>query len=107
MTRVLLAAMMMMAASDGTLAPIVGGDRVDLITKDVYKDFDLELEWKVGPMGNSGVMYDVAETEPETYYTGPEMQVLDDAGHKDGQNSKTSAGSLYALVAPTGKVLNP
>ena len=41
----------------------VGGDRVDLVTKDVYKDFDLELEWKVGPGGNSGVMYDVAETE--------------------------------------------
>ena len=112
MTRVILAAMMMMAASggsrvlfdgtntdawrgykreafpdkgwtvkDGTLSPTVGGDRVDLITKDVYKDFDLELEWKVGPMGNSGVMYDVAESETESYYTGPEMQVLDDAGH--------------------------
>ena len=95
------------AVKDGTLSPIVGGDRVDLVTKDVYKDFDLQLEWKVGPMGNSGVMYDVAESETESYYTGPEMQVLDDAGHKDGQNSKTSAGSLYALVAPTNKVLKP
>src|SRR5687768_12438821 len=55
---------------DGTLYPIVGGDRVDLVTRDMYKDFDLELEWKVGPSGNSGVMYDVAETEAETYYTG-------------------------------------
>ena len=35
---------------NGTLSPVVGGDRVDLVTKDVYKDFDLELEWKVGPM---------------------------------------------------------
>lgn len=92
---------------NGTLSPVVGGDRVDLVTKDVYKDFDLELEWKVGPGGNSGVMYDVSESEPETYYTGPEMQVLDDAGHKDGKNSKTSAGALYALVAPTNKVLKP
>jgi len=91
----------------GTLFPIVGGDRVDLVTKDMYKDFDLELEWKVGPSGNSGVMYDVAETEPETYYTGPEMQVLDDAAHKDGQNPKTSAGSLYALIAPSSKVVKP
>ena len=74
------------------LSPIVGGDRVDLVTKDIYKDFDLELEWKVGPVGNSGVMYDVAETEPETYYTGPEMQVLDDAGHKDGQDSEDVGG---------------
>ena len=92
---------------NGTLSPVVGGDRVDLITKDVYKDFDLELEWRVGPAGNSGVMYDVAETDAETYHTGPEMQVLDDIGHKDGKDSKTSAGSLYALVGPTGKVLKP
>ena len=88
---------------NGTLFPIVGGDRVDLVTKDMYKDFDLELEWKVGPAGNSGIMYDVAETETETYYTGPEMQVLDDAAHKDGQDPKTSAGSLYALIAPSKK----
>jgi hypothetical protein len=92
---------------DGTLAPVVGGDRVDLITKDVYKDFELELEWKVGPGGNSGIMYDVAETEAETYHTGPEMQVLDDAGHADGKNAKTSAGALYALVAPSAKVVKP
>lgn len=92
---------------DGTLSPIVGGDKVDLITKDVYKDFDLELEWKVAPMGNSGVMYDVAETEIEPYWTGPEMQVLDDVGHKDGANSKTSAGSLYALIGPSEKAVKP
>ena len=86
---------------DGTLAPVVGGDRVDLVTKDVYKDFDLELEWKVGPVGNSGVMYDVAETEPETYHTGPEMQVLDDAGHAGRPElRRRRRASLYALVAP-------
>jgi hypothetical protein len=92
---------------DGTLSPIPGGEHVDLITRDVYKDFDLELEWKVGPVGNSGVMYDVAETEPETYYTGPEMQVLDDVGHKDGLTPTRSAGALYDLIAPTGKVVKP
>jgi 3-keto-disaccharide hydrolase len=95
------------AVENGTLKPVVGGDRVDLVTKDIYKDFDLELEWKVGPSGNSGVMYDVAETEAETYYTGPEMQVLDDAGHPDGKNPKTSAGALYALIAPSAKVVKP
>ena len=95
------------AVENGTLHPIVGGDRVDLVTKDQYKDFDLELEWKVGPMGNSGIMYDVSETEPETYYTGPEMQVLDDVGHKDGKDSKTSAGSLYALIARSKEVVKP
>ena len=95
------------AVKDGMLYPIPGGDRVDLVTRDVYKDFDLELEWKVGPKGNSGVMYDVAETEPETYFTGPEMQVLDNEGHKDGLKPETSAGALYALVAPSANVARP
>jgi hypothetical protein len=35
------------------------------------------------------------------------MQVLDDDKHKDALDPKTSAGSLYALVAPTNKTLNP
>jgi hypothetical protein len=95
------------AVAGGTLGPIVGGDKVDLVTKDQYKDFELELEWKVGPMGNSGVMYDVSESESETYFTGPEMQVLDDEGHKDGQVGRTSAGALYDLVVPSAKVLKP
>ena len=79
----------------------------DLATKESFKDFDLELEWKVSPGGNSGVMFDVAETGAPSYHTGPEMQVLDDGGHADGKNPRTSAGSLYALVAPVGKTLKP
>jgi hypothetical protein len=92
---------------NGALKTVVGGDRVDLVTKETFKDFDLSLEWKLSPGGNSGVMYDVAENQDESYYTGPEMQVLDDAGHKDGKEPKTSAGALYALIAPVGKVLKP
>lgn len=81
--------------------------KCDLATRESFGDFDLELEWKVSPGGNSGVMYDVAETDKPSYHTGPEMQVLDDDGHPDGRNPKTSAGSLYALVAPVGKTLKP
>lgn len=95
------------AVENGILKTIVGGDKVDIITKDTYKDFDLELEWRVSPAGNSGVFYDVAETGAEGWHTGPEMQVLDDARHKDGQVGKTSAGSLYALIAPSAKVVKP
>ena len=92
---------------NGTLKTVVGGDKVDIITKDIYKDFDLELEWRVSPIGNSGVFYDVSETGVEGWHTGPEMQVLDDARHKDGQDPKTSAGALYALIAPSAKVVKP
>lgn len=96
------------AVDGGTLhARPDAATKCDLATREDYKDFELELEWKVSPGGNSGVMYDVAETEKPSYHTGPEMQVLDDDGHPDGKNPKTSAGALYALVAPTGKKLAP
>jgi hypothetical protein len=95
---------------NGQLKTIVGAkDPVDLITKDKYRDFELELEWKIQPGGNSGVIYRVAELPKpsETWHSGPEMQVLDDAKHADGLDPKKSAGALYALVAPTNKTLNP
>ena len=92
---------------NGALKTLVGGDRCDLVTKDTFTDFELDLEWRVSPDGNSGVLYDVAESQAETWHTGPEMQVLDDGAHRDGPNPKTSAGSLYALIAPVGKTLKP
>jgi len=96
------------AVEQGTLRALPDATpRCDLATKESFKDFDLELEWKVSPGGNSGVMFDVAETGAPSYHTGPEMQVLDDDGHPDGKNPRTSAGSLYALVAPAGKTLKP
>lgn len=92
---------------DGALKT-VPGKSVDLISVDQFEDFELEFEWKVAPGGNSGVMYRVAETGSAPYQTGPEYQVLDDSKHPDGQNPKTSAGSLYALIAPPAdKKLKP
>lgn len=80
-------------------------DQVDIITKNKYQNFELELEWRVSPGGNSGIIYLVSEDEDETWKTGPEMQVLDDEKHPDGKNPKTSAGALYGLIAPTDKTL--
>ena len=89
---------------DGDALKTVPGKATDLITKDKYKNFELELEWKVAPGGNSGVMYRVAELDKgASWFTGPEMQILDDDKHGDGKNPKTSAGALYALVAPNAK----
>lgn len=81
----------------------VPGQAVDLVTAEPYKDFEFEIEWKVAPGGNSGVMYNVIEGSGPSYSTGPEMQILDDARHPDGKNPKTRAGSLYAMVAPSEK----
>ncbi len=90
---------------DGTLARPQGGG--DLVTRDEYQDFDLKLEWKISPGGNSGVMFHVAETHNAPYETGPEMQILDNAKHPDGHNPKTSAGAAYALIACSKEVVHP
>lgn len=88
---------------DGALTRV--GKAGDLITRDEFDNFELELEWKVPQGGNSGIMYRVTEDGEETYETGPEMQVLDDARHKDGQSRLTAAGSAYGLYpAPAGVV---
>ena len=90
---------------DGELTRV--GAAGDLITRDRFRDFELTLEWKVAPGGNSGIMYRVTEDAGATYETGPEMQVLDDAGHPDGRSRLTSAGSAYGLYAAPAGVVKP
>ncbi|MED5582001.1 MAG: DUF1080 domain-containing protein [Pseudomonadota bacterium] len=89
----------------------IGGELVrvsragDLITEQQYSDFELQLEWKVEPGGNSGIFFRADESERYIFLTAPEMQILDDAKHKDGRDTLTSAGSNYALhSAPRGVV---
>ena len=92
---------------NGSLKTIVGGDRCDIITREKFKDFELEIEWRVSPGGNGGIFYRVTEDYPAVWQSAPEMQVLDDSLHNDGKYPRTSAGSLYALIAPMNKVLLP
>jgi alpha-3'-ketoglucosidase len=81
------------------------GDGADLMTVDQFEDFELRLDWKVAPGGNSGIFYRATEEYPEVYWSAPEMQVLDDAGHENGANRLTAAGSNYGLdAAPAGVV---
>lgn len=98
------------SAEGGVLAfaPRVGsGGGGDLITAERFGDFELSLEWKIGPGGNSGIFYRVTEEERAPYWSGPEMQILDDDGHADGKSPKTSAGSNYALHEPLNHVVRP
>jgi hypothetical protein len=84
------------------------GAGVDLITRDSFADFELEFEWRVTSAGNSGVLYRVVESGAPSWTSGPEYQVLDDAGHPDGGDPRTSAAALYGLVAPNAdKRLEP
>ena len=85
--------------------PLEGGD---LLSADTFRDFELSWEWKVAPGANSGIKYNVDEElsrtiPPERAALGFEYQVLDDDRHVDAEIPSHRAGSLYDLIAPSGK----
>src|SRR3954468_21234262 len=90
-------------ARDGALGPDPKTSK-DIITKQTFGDFELVFDWKISPKGNSGVMFHVTENGDETYWSGPEYQVLDNAR---GERPLEQAGSLYALYAPVGAAPKP
>ena len=82
----------------------------DIVSADQYSDFDFKFEWQLAPAppaGNSGIMFYVTTEGAETYFSGPEYQLLDNATHPDGKNPLTSAGSCYAIYAPTRDATRP
>jgi len=64
----------------------LGGDiGGDIVSVREYDNFILKWDWKLGPSGNSGVMYHVVEGEQyaAAYETGPEYQMIEDGNFKD------------------------
>jgi hypothetical protein len=89
--------------AEGTIHRVGSGG--DLLTAEQYGDFELRLEWKIAPGGNSGIFFRGTEENEAIYWSAPEMQVLDDSGHANGTDPLTSAGSNFALhPAPRGVV---
>jgi hypothetical protein len=77
----------------------------DLITTDSFGDFELALDWKIGPGGNAGLFYRGTEEYDHVYWSAPEYQLLDDASAPDGRSRLTAAGAAYGLYpAPAGIV---
>ena len=94
-------------ADGGALAFVPGSGEGSLITVETFGDFELAFEWRVREAGNSGVFYRATEDEPAIYWSAPEYQILDNAGHADGARPITSAGANYALQAPVRDVTRP
>ena len=88
---------------------LFGGGSNDLIYhREKFQNFELSLQWKVAPGGNSGIFYLVAdETEKTPWLTGPEMQALDNDGHPDGRIGTHRAGDLYDLIAASPETVRP
>jgi hypothetical protein len=99
----------------------------DLITLETFDNFELTLEWRLEPGGNSGVKHHIteeifllhekpgyldgrriqrAELPPgargELYLRGLEFQLLDDERHPDGARGRNRhTGALYNKIPPT------
>lgn len=84
-------------------------DGGDIVTQSEYENFELSLEWRVSENGNSGIIYNVIESEdyPYPWLTGPEMQVLDNDGHPDAKIHMHRAGDLYDMIACSEETVKP
>ncbi|PHI18672.1 glycosyl hydrolase [Lewinellaceae bacterium SD302] len=72
----------------------------DIVTDQSYENYELELEWKIAPCGNSGIIYNIVEDDQSDYMwqTGPEMQILDNSCHPDAQYPTHRAATLYDML---------
>lgn len=76
-------------------------DGGDIVTVAEYADFELSLDFKLGPATNSGIFYRVREHDgAELWEVAPEFQVLDDTayfapGAAEGRTHRT--GDNYEL----------
>ena len=91
--------------TDGVLSK--QGSVDDLVTKEMFGNFELTLEWKIGKEGNSGIFYRATREYDHIYWSGPEYQLLDDANAPDGKNPLTAAASAYGLYAAPAGVVHP
>lgn len=80
---------------DGCLVRAANGAG-DIVTVDEFGSFELQLDYRIAPGGNSGLMFHVTEDAPAPWQSGPEVQILDNAAGKDPQR----AGWLYQLYEP-------
>ncbi|ALO46878.1 3-keto-disaccharide hydrolase [Pseudohongiella spirulinae] len=87
------------------------GEGGDIMSKRIFGDFELHMQWMVEERGNSGIFYHVLEQPDKAiYWSGLEMQILDDENHPDsfrGVDGNRQAGSLYDLLPIEPKTAKP
>ena len=92
-------------AADGTLAK--DAPVPDIVSRDQFGDFELEMDWKIGAAGNSGIFYRGTEEYDRIYWSAPEYQLLDDVRGEDNKTRLTCAGAAYALYPSPAGHLKP
>ena len=86
------------AVESGAIHRVDNGGALTYARALIPDDFELRFQWKVAKGSNSGVYY-----RPGQY----EYQILDNQGHSDGRNPRTSAAALYFCMAPSQDATRP
>lgn len=103
---------------DGTITIHESGgaeseDAGDIVTRELFDNFELWVDFKITPGANSGIKYfvDANLNKGTGSSIGLEYQVLDDALHPDAklgaQEGSRTLASLYDLIKAEGKQPNP
>ena len=93
-----------------TLTPLKDKRNPGLVSDEAFENFELSIDWKISPGGNSGVFYRVDETErgDDLNWTGIECQVLDNDKHPDAQvDTNRKAGAAYYMYPPLKDTARP
>jgi hypothetical protein len=96
---------------DGCLKTVLKpGGMQDIRTVEVFRNFELEFEWKMKADGNSGVKYLVQKVDEWTNKDGRqararglEYQVADENG-PDVTEASRASGALYSVIAPVPRI---
>lgn len=78
----------------------------DIISKDTFEQFELSIDWKIAPGGNSGIKYFILEDRDSAI--GHEYQVIDDERHADakiGPHRQTAA--FYDVLPAADRPTKP
>ncbi|PPL04746.1 3-keto-disaccharide hydrolase [Parapedobacter indicus] len=93
--------------SESTVNPEGG----DLIYDRAFKNFILEIDWKIDKAGNSGIFYTAQEVKGKPiYYSSPEYQLLDNENMPDawqGVGGNRQAGAVYDMIPPVPQPVKP
>ncbi len=89
--------------ADGTIRFATKGPTGDLRTKEDFRDFELQLDFRIDRMANSGVFLRAARTDENPAFSGGEIQILDDFNWESVSKSTLRpyqfTGSLYGSSA--------
>ena len=79
----------------------------DLVTVGEFDNFQLNIDWKIAPQANSGILYLVSEAYPSSFQSGPEYQLIDDKGYPGKLENWQKTGANYAMDPPLADAAKP